>query len=357
MKKLFIALMLVILIGSLILGGCVNPAPVPATPSAPAPVQVPAPSSAIEIKFATSFPEAFTQVQCFVWWGKEIERRTGGKVKFTFYYAGALGGANELSSNVEKGLADMCMIALGWMPGRFPVFDMLHLVTFRVETIQQLGNICEAFYKTGLLDKDFAAFKLHWWFPCFPMYLFVNKKVETLENLRGLRVRTALPGKIAQVLGMDAANMPPGETEMALQRGIIDGVNTSYSMIGQFKLGKYTPYCLREELGITSWVGLMNTNKWNSLPSDIQAIINEVSPLAYYRYVNLMTKEEIDYGQSLQAGSGMQVYRANANELQRMRAAAAGVMDAYAAELEAKGLPGKKIKDEVNRIVDLYTLY
>ena len=47
-------------------------------------------SKPIEISYSNFFPPTHVQAQLGDAWGKEIEKRTGGKVKVTYYPGGAL---------------------------------------------------------------------------------------------------------------------------------------------------------------------------------------------------------------------------------------------------------------------------
>jgi TRAP-type C4-dicarboxylate transport system substrate-binding protein len=44
----------------------------------------------IELRYANLFPPVHIHSKVVEAWGKEIEKRTGGKVKFTYYHGGTL---------------------------------------------------------------------------------------------------------------------------------------------------------------------------------------------------------------------------------------------------------------------------
>ena len=58
---------------------------------------------------------------------KEVEKRTGGKVKVDLYPGGTLLGAKTMFNGVIEGQADMGVSVLASMPGRFPLIAAIDL--------------------------------------------------------------------------------------------------------------------------------------------------------------------------------------------------------------------------------------
>ncbi len=61
----------------------------------------------------------------------------------------------------------------------------------------------------------------------------------------------------------------------SLCSGIIDGTVTMYEAFMQMKLNEVAKYAIKNPLAFGSMFVLMNKDKWNSLPPDLQAQVDE----------------------------------------------------------------------------------
>jgi TRAP-type C4-dicarboxylate transport system substrate-binding protein len=97
-------------------------------------------------------------------------------------------------------------------------------------------------------------------------HIFTNKPVGSIADLKSMKLRTT-PNYTAffQSLGATPVNMPPGEVQTALERGVVDGFG--WPILGIFDLGwaQHTRY--RVDPGFYNVIVyvLANFNKWNSL--------------------------------------------------------------------------------------------
>lgn len=112
-----------------------------------------------------------------------------------------------------------------------------------------------------------------------PFYLRVNRSVKSVNDLKGLKMRTAaLYDKMMKKLGMIPVTVKFGETYTALERGLVDGFG--WSTLGPADWGwlkhcKYiidVPFYTRQNTLI-----LMNLDVWNSLDKKIQDKITDIT--------------------------------------------------------------------------------
>jgi TRAP-type C4-dicarboxylate transport system substrate-binding protein len=65
-------------------------------------------------------------------WAKEVEKRTGGRVKVQTFPGGTLLPAKNIFDGVVAGMADIGNFAMSYQPGRFPLSEAIDLpVGFR----------------------------------------------------------------------------------------------------------------------------------------------------------------------------------------------------------------------------------
>ncbi len=97
-------------------------------------------------------------------------------------------------------------------------------------------------------------------------HIFTNKPVNSIAELKALKLRTT-PNYTSffQSLGATPVNMPPGEVQTALERGVVDGYG--WPLLGIFDLGwaQHTRYRIDPGFYNVIVYVLANFNKWNSL--------------------------------------------------------------------------------------------
>ena len=104
-----------------------------------------------------------------------------------------------------------------------------------------------------------------------------NKKIDTLDDLKGLRMRIpGLGGKVLKMAGGNPVLMAGGEIYTALERGIIDAtewVGPFHDLrLGLNRAAKYYYYPGWHEPG-TEFELLVNTDKWQELPDDLKKMV------------------------------------------------------------------------------------
>ena len=80
-----------------------------------------------EFNYAVFFPATHLQAQTAEAWAKEVENRTGGRVKITLFHGGTLTKAPQTYEAVVSGVADIGMSVFAYTRGRFPLLEGLDL--------------------------------------------------------------------------------------------------------------------------------------------------------------------------------------------------------------------------------------
>ena len=157
---------------------------------------------------------------------EELKKKSGGKITSTMYAGGALGKGPEHYDIVSKGLSDMGYFTATWTPGRFPLTDVLSLATWvdGKDVATEIGN---AMYER-VLKQEFPGVKMIELNGCIQAFVWTKKPVKTLEDMKGMRIRT--PGghqtSYIKALGAEPIFMPLGDVYLAMETGTIDGIVT-----------------------------------------------------------------------------------------------------------------------------------
>lgn len=105
-----------------------------------------------------------------------------------------------------------------------------------------------------------------------------NKKIESMEDIRGLRMRIpGLGGKVLQRAGGKPVLMAGAEIYTALERGVLDATEWVAPFhdlrLGLNRAARYYYYPGWHEPG-TMFELIINIGKWNKLPDDLKQIVD-----------------------------------------------------------------------------------
>ena len=111
-----------------------------------------------------------------------------------------------------------------------------------------------------------------------------NKEINSLEDLQGLKMRIpGLGGEVLRLAGGTPVNVPGGDLFVSLQKGVIDATEWvgPYNDLafGLHKAAKYYYSPGWHEPG-TTLECFVNQQAFNTLPSDLQAIVRNASRVA-----------------------------------------------------------------------------
>jgi len=210
---------------------------------------------------------------------KRIKAMSNGRLDIKVYGAGELVGAFEIFDAVSAGTAEMGHGAAYYWRGKLPVAAMFATVPFGMNTQEMSGWL----HQGGGLElwrELYAPFNLR----PFPggntgvqMAGWFNKEINSLADLQGLKMRIpGLGGEVLQRAGGVPVSLPGGEVFTSLQTGLIDATEWvgPYNdlALGLHTVAKYYYYPGWHEPG-PALETLINQDAWDSLPADLQAIV------------------------------------------------------------------------------------
>jgi len=216
-------------------------------------------------------------------WAKKIEEVTNGRVKIEIYPSQTLAKGKQNWMATKAGICDMSWNVMSYYPGMAPYSDVILLPGLPFRTGEKGSElIWKLFEKFPELSGQFAENKMLILYTSHPFLLMTSKKqVKTLEDVRGLKIRTVGGPPIEQMkaLGGNPVLLPMPDVYIAVQKGTIDGLEAAYEPIPGFRLHEVVKYITEAPLSPSLFGVVMNKSKWNSLPKDIQDAIMSVSGL------------------------------------------------------------------------------
>jgi len=296
----------------------------------------------ITLKYTNFFPAPHANSVIADQWCKEVEKRTNGRIKVNYYPGATLTPAAQTYDSVVKGIADVGTSVMGYTRGKFPLTEVIDLpLTYKSGLVAT--KMINEYYKK-FKPKEFDETQVMYLHAHGPGILHTKKPVYKLEDVKGLKIRsTGLSAKIVQFLGGAPVGMPMTESYDALSKGVADGILCPNEALEGFKLGEVTAFTT-ENYGSAYSSGffvVMNKAKWNSLPKDVQGIIEKIN----VEWIEKQGKvwDDIDIkGKEFAIKQGMKYISLAPEEDARWSKAVRPILDEYVQTMKAKNLPGEE---------------
>jgi TRAP-type C4-dicarboxylate transport system substrate-binding protein len=309
----------------------------------------------IELSYANMFPPTHIQSKLPESWCKEVEKRTNGKVKVTYYPGQTLLKGPKIWSGVIDGIADAGTSVLGYSRGVFPSMEAIDLPMGYPNAIVAT-KVINDFYEE-FKPKPFNKVKVMYFHAHGPGILHSKKPVRKLEDIKGMKVRSyGFNAKMTSALGAVPVAMSQAGVYEALQKGVADATFSPSEVLKGWKQAevvKSTTKCY--SVGYTAgFFVVMNLDKWNSLPKDVQAVIEQINKEWVAKYGEAWEESDVE-GLEFSRSLGNEIIELSEEESAKWAKAVAPVVDEYIAAAAKKGLPGKQYVDFIRAKISEYS--
>ncbi len=276
-------------------------------------------------------------------WCNEVEKRTGGRVKVTLYPGATLVPLVQTYDNVKKGIADIGFGIFTYHRGRFPLTEGVDLPLGHKKASITIRMVNEYYKK--FRPKELDDVKVLWLAARGPDTINSKKPISKLEDLNGMRIRcSGLASSVVKALGGTPVSMPITEAYDALSKGICDAIWCDTGAIEGFGLYDLVKYHIEYFSAATdsAFYIIMNKQKWESLPKNIQTIIDKLDE----EWIEVAAKgwdewEDVKTATLLKRGNKLTQLSKEENE--RWAERVKPIIDQYLETTKEKGLPGKEV--------------
>jgi len=316
---------------------------------------MPATATAGPIKLTyANFPPAptFPCVQMEKW-KKEVEKRTNGKVAIQTFPGGTLLKAKGMIDGVIAGTADIGCLCMAYQPGRFVITNATALPLGLPNSEVASLTLWDLYKKYK--PKGFAKVKVLTMFTTAPSNIMSKIPIKNLEELKGVPLRAS--GGAAQMLkawGANRVGMPMPETPEALQKGVVKGLFSSLEVMKDFKFAELCKYVTMTQTPVYPFAVVMNMDKWNSLPKDVQEVFDELGTQQAAwtgAYMDNHVKKAMSWSKRKQ---GVKVFRLSKKEKAKWDKLLEPITENWIKTNEAKGLPAKAIVKDIKDFARMY---
>ncbi len=287
-------------------------------------------------------------------WARKLEKISNGRIKVEIFPSMSMGGKpNELYKQARDGVADIVYTVAGYTPGVFTRTEVLELPT--IHTNSSLKTALAAKENFDLLKDDFKKVKPLLIAMAGPYQLSTSqKKVEKFSDVAGLKLRS--PSRTGawyiEELGAEPVGMPLPAVAQALAKNAVDGAILPMEVFPAFKFDQLTKYTTEIKggggFGGSVLLLLMNKDKYDSLPKDLQEAIDKSTETSIQDWAKLADQFEI-IGKDLQTKSGGEIITLSEEETKKFDEAGEKVVKRWVDEMKSKGIDGQKIVDSIRK--------
>ncbi len=280
---------------------------------------------------------------------EQVEAETDGRVTFRHFPAEQLAKGASMLDTVQNGVSEIAFVGVSYVSDRLPLTGAVELPGLFDNVIDGHAAF-EALVRNELADTfEQAGLKPLWTMttPPYQLMLRQSEPIEGLADLSGqqLRVAGATGQLVAAALGATPATIPTADLYQSLERGIVDGSLYTLSAMRSYTLQEVTQsYTTNAKLGGVAFIAFMNLNTWNSLPADVQEVIERVGLETGVNLAQAIDVTEVETVTFLEE-MGKTVYPLSAETVAEFDAALATVQDEWARQMAERNLPGQEMLD------------
>jgi len=291
-------------------------------------------------------PKSAAHTDLIMPWARRVEEESHGRIQVKVFPSMSLGGSPpELYRQVRDGTADIVWTLIGYTPGVFPRTEVFELPN--VHRGDALATNMAIYDNFDMIKDDFKDVK--------PLLVHVHAgnllhmretKVTGPADVRGLKLRT--PSRtgawMIEAWGAEPVGMPVPALPQALSKGTVDGALVPFEIVPPLKLQQLTRYSIEgaggRRFGTSVFLFAMNKQRYESLPPDLQKVIDDNSGRGLARRMGKVWNEVEEPGRKLQEASGGEVLQLSPEATQQFVDLDEQVTDRWIRNADGQGIDG-----------------
>ncbi|AXI44508.1 C4-dicarboxylate ABC transporter [Sulfitobacter sp. SK011] len=292
-------------------------------------------------------------------WADKVEADSEGRIKVERYPSMQLGGTPpELMDQAIDGVADIVWTVVGYTPGRYPSTEVFEL-PFMMTNARAASSAYWQMFEKHMKDTEFKDVHILGTWVHGPGLIHTNKEVRTPADMQGLKIRggSRLANRLLEITGATPIGMPVPAIPEGLSKGVIDGTTIPWEVTAALKVpelvSNHTEFT-GNALYVLTFVLAMNKDKYDSMPADLQKVIDDNSGLEFSIFAGGTQEDSDGPARKLAADRGNNIVTLNAEETQVWKDAAQPIYDEWIADMQTKGIDGQALIDEARMLMDAY---
>ncbi len=282
----------------------------------------------------------------------EVDRRLAAqgarhRIEWTRAWAGTLIKLGSESRGLADGTADIGFVATVFEAARFPLQNVSYIAPFGTDDVaavsavvaelqQRVPAMADAWTRNNLVYLGGVSLDTY--------HLWTRFPVRSIDDLKGRKI--SAPGPAANWIRDTGAVAVAGSLPTYhedIKSGVSEGALTFATGAWGARLHEVAPHITKVNIG-AMYAGAVAINKrrFDALPAEVQQVLREVGADYARRYADTQARAAITLMAQAQA-AGARVAELDPAQRKRWADALPNVAQTWAADLEAKGLPGRQV--------------
>ena len=268
---------------------------------------------------------------------------TGGNLEIVTHPSGSLFAGNEIKRAVQTGQANIGERLLSAHQNEKPIYgvDSIPFLVSSFDEHEKLWSIAEPAVARALADDN-----LHYLYsvPWPPQGLYVNKPVESVADLKGVKFRSysTATARMAELTGMLPVQVEAAELSQALATGVAESFISSGATGYDRKVWEQLSHFYEVDAWLPRNAVFVNQDAWNGLDDATRTVVEGCAEEAQARGLQ-MSKDYTDFTLNGLKEGGMKVGRAGEALMKELKAIGATMTDEW---LEKAGDEGRAIVEK-----------
>jgi len=264
-------------------------------------------AQAAQWNMATPYPDATFHTQNIYKFADEVEKATDGKLKITVHSAGSLVKHPQIKRAVQTGQVQAGEVFISILGNENPIYAV-DSIPFLATSYDDAARLWDASRPKieQLLGKD--GIKLLYAVPWPPQGLYTSRKVDSVDDLKGLKFRAynSATSRLAELTGMTPTQVEVPEIPQAFSTGIVEAMITSPSTGANSKAWDFVDRFYDIQAWLPKNMVIINQSAFDALDDDTQQAVLTAAKHAQERGWN-MSKQEAEAKKEVLSEHGMKV--------------------------------------------------
>ncbi|MFP4238801.1 TRAP transporter substrate-binding protein [Rhodosalinus sp.] len=292
-------------------------------------------------------------------WADNVEEDSEGRIKVERYPSMQLGGTPpELIDQAMDGIVDVVWTVVGYTPGRFPSTEVFEL-PFMVADARAASYAYWKLFEEHMADREFAGVKIVGTWVHGPGMFHTKDPVVVPSDLEGMKIRggSRLVNELLTLVGAEPVGLPVPAISEALSKGVIDGTTIPWEVTPAIKVqelvSNHTEFQGPALYNLT-FVLAMNQDRYDSLPDDLKAAIDQNSGLDFSVFAGGTQADADAPARQTAVDRGNNIVTVSEDDAKKWLEIVDPIYENWVADMEERGIDGQALIDQARALMDEY---
>ncbi len=307
----------------------------------------------MKLNWAIGMGSSHRVIEVFEYFANSVKERSKGKIEIVLYPGETLVKNTDIFESVLNGIVDMGEADPSYSFSYFPLGSAFFLPGISFTNSTEATYVANEWYKQDF--KELSRAKFLWAYGMSPSGLMTNKKVEKVDDFRGVQIRgTGYAIDAIKALGAAPVGITPAETYEALLKNTADAVLMPLEALINWNFAEVVKYVTPiPGISTVNHYICISNNVWNRIPAPVQQMIEEVSLECVERVAPLWDSMD-ELGLEFATEKGSEIYELSDETKADIETLLSPIQEKWLKDRQAQGLDGQAAIDILKKLQEDY---